>query len=263
MLKNPMKQLLKEGGIAVGPWMDLAEPALVEIAGYIGYDFVILEHEHAARSLSQLEQLIRAADVAQIPTIVRIKENTDSLIQQVLDAGAMGVLIALTRTKEDAIKAVRAAKFPPLGVRGAEPWIRSTKFGGYGISYAEYVKEMNEQITVSALVENQEGVDNVADIASVDGLDGLYYGLWDHALELGMVDQCDKPPPTLLAARDKVNEASKSQGKWVWGYVPDPADVAEQVKMGVNVLTVPHDSKMIWDCHKEWLKKVRAEIGRI
>jgi 4-hydroxy-2-oxoheptanedioate aldolase len=260
MIKNKMKQILKEGGVALGAWINLAEPVLVEIIGHIGYDFVVLEYEHVCRGLNQIEELISAADSAQIPAFVRIKEKSDSLIQQLLDAGAMGIIAAFTATKEDAIKVVRAAKYPPLGVRGVAFATRATKFAQTPAGFAQYAKKANEQTMVFALIENREGVENVTDIASVDGLDGLDFGSADLSFDLGIPGQHQHP--MVLAARERVIEACKSQGKYLLLVCADPARMAEMVKLGPNILVLPHDIGLIRGYYVELLKRMKAAVGR-
>ena len=258
MIRNKVLQITKEGRVALGAWVDLADPELVEMMGYIGYDFVILEHEHASRTVSQLQELITAADAAQIPTFVRIKENSDSLIQQILDAGAAGIILALTRTKEDAMKAVRASKYPPLGVRGLSITVRSTGFASISISYEEYARQANDHTMVFALIETRDAVDNVTSIASVEGLTGLFFGPGDYSIDAGVPWQVNHPK--VIAARDRIAEACKNQRKLLWLLIFDPAQAKDLVRLGARILVTLPSRYLLRDFYEEYLQRMKASI---
>ena len=122
------KALHSEQG-AFGPFMITSDPAFVEAAGYAGYDFVLLDMEHGPGTFENLQNLIRAANVAGVCPVVRVPRGTDIWIDQALDVGAGAVMIPQIDTAEQARIAVSAAKFSPRGTRGTCRFVRSAAYG--------------------------------------------------------------------------------------------------------------------------------------
>ncbi|MDD5287497.1 MAG: aldolase/citrate lyase family protein [Dehalococcoidales bacterium] len=258
MIKNNMKKKIREGKVAIGAWVDLPAPELVEMAGHMGFDFVIVEHEHAARNLAQLEDYFRAADAANIPAMVRTKDNSPGFLQHIMDAGAMGVFLAMTKTKEDIAKAVRGVKYPPIGGRGHMRCLRSDNMIPDKMSWPEYAKDANENTMVFALVENVEGVKNIDEIASVEGLDGIQFGPADFSVDAGIPEQYDT---TLVKdARNKVSAACKKHGKILWFPLFGPFGPGKLAEMGGQMLTVRHDKLLIYEAWDALLKNAKTEL---
>ena len=115
---------------AFGPFMITSDAAFVESAGYAGYDFVLLDMEHGPGTFENLQNLIRAANVAGVMPVVRVPRGTDIWIDRALDVGAGGVLVPQVDTAEQARAAVAAAKFAPLGNRGTCRFVRSAAYSG-------------------------------------------------------------------------------------------------------------------------------------
>lgn len=263
MRKNSMKQKLQEGRVVFVSWLDLG-PQLVEIMGHVGFDAVVLEQEHACRDLGVIEQLIIAADAAQIPALVRLRDFTPTLVQQILGAGAAGIIACHVKTREDALRAVSCAKYPPLGIRGNHSCLRSTEYvGALDMSrWGEVTKEANEQTLVVAVIEDPEGADNAAEIASVQGLDVLFFGPGDMALSMGLAGQWEHPQ--VLAQSDKVVKAARSQNKWVWMHLNDPGLTKTLIERGANIISFGHDVQVIPRWYREALQSMIAaarELG--
>src|SRR5690606_21419726 len=119
-----LKPALREGTVLVGTWVNTPTPSEVEIIGYAGFDFVMLDTEHSSYGIEAGEGLIRAADAARIPALMRVAENKPSAIGKALDYGAQGIVVPHIGTAEEARQAVRGARFAPAGVRGAAPSVR-------------------------------------------------------------------------------------------------------------------------------------------
>ena len=262
MRRYKKKELLRKGQVPIGAWSDLSDPHVVELAGHVGFDFIVLECEHTSRDLSQIEQLIYAADAAQMPVLVRIRDLSTDLIVRILAAGAMGVLLSQTQTKEDAVKLVEATKYPPLGRRGMHPTIRATQFSFNlgGPELVEYTKVANEETMVMVIIEDRLGVDNIDEILSVDGIDGVNFGPVDLALDYGCLDQW-RDHPKMLAARDKVIKACRDHNKVIWEFVVNPEDIADLIKKGVNGIFFAHDIILLRILYEKSLKTMRAIVN--
>lgn len=121
---NRMQQKLRQGQPAFGGLLRTPEPTLVEVLGYAGYDYAVLDAEHGAHSFEAPDTLVLTAYASDITPIVRVNENAPDLIMRVLDIGAQGVLVPHIKNADDARRAVDAALYPPDGARHrSEPWL--------------------------------------------------------------------------------------------------------------------------------------------
>jgi len=126
---NKIEEFIRKGRVAFGTFVFLPEPAIVEIIGNCGYDFIILDMEHASLDLRDVEKLIRSAELSGVVPFVRISKNKYEDILRVLEAGAMGVLIPHVMNGGEMFRAVEAVKYQPQGKRGACRGVRAARYG--------------------------------------------------------------------------------------------------------------------------------------
>lgn len=175
---------------ALGPFMICTDPAMVESAGYAGYDFVLLDMEHGTTTMQQLPNLIRAANVAGVCPVVRVPRGTDIWIDQALDVGAGGVMIPQIDNAEQAAAAVKAAKFSPVGMRGTCRFVRSAGFGS--IPGSEYFSKAQDTCVILQ-AEGKKALDNIEEIMDVPGIDVIFIGPYDLSSALGHVGEINHP----------------------------------------------------------------------
>ena len=128
MRKNSLKEKLAQGKTVIGAFVRVAAPALVEICAYNGFDFVVLDAEHGPLGEETVEHLVRAAEVSDIPALVRVPDNVPSTILRFMDTGAMGVHVPEVNSKQEAIGAMSGVKYQPEGHRG----LAGVRASGYG-----------------------------------------------------------------------------------------------------------------------------------
>lgn len=188
--------------IHLGTWLQINNAEVVEIIGNSEFSFVVIDMEHGNIWLESLEHLIRAAENAHLFPIVRVPENNASLILKVLDLGAKGLIIPHISSKEEAEKAVKAAKYPPYGERGSCPCIRA---GGHMVEdWSSFAQKTNEEVKVILLVEGEEGISNFSEIVSVEGVDAYMIGPFDLSVSLGVPGQVNHP-----LVEEKLREVSQ------------------------------------------------------
>lgn len=204
---NRVKQILKQGGTVYGSAVRLPEPGLVEILGYAGFDFVLIDGEHGSMDWTEMERMILAGLATEAAPFVRVVKNEPERVMRTLDIGAMGVLIPHCRTAEDASRFVDGALYPPRGQRGIGPG-RGTKWGS--VPSEEYFRTIDDQIVLLALVEDPEGVENIEAIVEVPGLDIAWVGTGDLAAAYGVPGQTSHPK--VVAAADRILAAGKRKG---------------------------------------------------
>ena len=198
------KILKKE--LVIGTWLQTGDPTTAEIMADCGWDFIAADMEHTNMSETEFVSFARAIWGSSSP-FARVESDDPLSIRKVLDLGAQGVVVPMVNTKEQAQRIVEAAKYAPQGKRGFA-FIRANK---YGVDFDEYAKQANDKIAVIAMIETKEGVENIDDILSVDGIDGVFVGPYDMSGSYGVVGQVDHE--LVQAAKMKILEACKRHNK--------------------------------------------------
>lgn len=213
-----------------GLFMIATDPAMVESAGYAGYDFVLLDMEHGTTTFQTLPNLIQAANVAGVMPVVRVPRGSDIWIDQALDVGAGGLMIPQIDTAEQARAAVSAAKFAPLGTRGTCRFVRSACFGG--VPGSEYFQKAQDTVVI-VQAEGKKAVENLDEILDVEGIDIVFVGPYDLSSSLGVIGQ--RTGQVMECIQDICQRAS-SKGVKV-GCFADTVQSAKHLRaMGVRFL---------------------------
>jgi 2-keto-3-deoxy-L-rhamnonate aldolase RhmA len=211
--QNNLRRVLAEGKKAYGAWLLIPSTIIVEIAGYAGLDFCAIDNEQGNFNDETVAEMIRAGENVGLAVIVRVVANHPGLILKVLNAGGDGIIVPHICTKEDAERAVRAAKHAPEGMRGAMYALRRD---GYGtINHSEYLAAINDEIMVFLTIEDIEAMNNLDEIASVKGIDGLVIGRADLAQSMGIIGQMAHPD--IKAAEQKIVAACKANALEFYG----------------------------------------------
>jgi 4-hydroxy-2-oxoheptanedioate aldolase len=183
MRANRVKQQIRDGQASVGVFQNAMSPSIAELFGLVGFDFLCVDAEHGPMAVESCEAMIRAADGAGIPTLVRIAENSPQNILRYLDAGALGVQIPMVNTAEQAMAVVNAVKYPPVGRRG----LAAVRANGWGLggNLGDYTRQANAETLVVIQVETREAIENLDAILAVDGVDIVFLGPTDLSTSLG------------------------------------------------------------------------------
>jgi 4-hydroxy-2-oxoheptanedioate aldolase len=187
---NKLRARLAAGQRVYGLINSIPSPLLVEMIGYAGFDFVILDLEHVGVNPQTLEDLIRAAECCGLTPMVRVPGVEPGTILRVLDAGAQGIVVPRVQDEGQARQAVRASRYHPLGERGISGG-RTTGFGT--LLLADYMAMANRELMVVAMIEDAAGIENVDAIAAVPGIDMVLEGAIDLSQSLGVPAQPQHP----------------------------------------------------------------------
>jgi 4-hydroxy-2-oxoheptanedioate aldolase len=183
--KRSLKERLFDGEVLVGPACLSSSPDVIEIVGYAGFDWVFIDTEQPALGIDQdLQNLQRAADSANIASIIRVPQINLGEINKVLNMGTQGLWVPHVESAAEAQAAVDAALYPPLGHRGACPSIRVAQFGFIG--WDEHVERSNANTLLTMTIETVEGLEHVEEIAAVPGVDSLCLGTFDLGVDMGL-----------------------------------------------------------------------------
>lgn len=226
---------------AFGPFMITSDPAFVEAAGYAGFDFVLLDMEHGPGTFENLQNLIRAANVAGICPVVRVPRGTDIWIDQALDVGAGVVMIPQIDTAEQARAAISAAKFSPHGTRGTCRMVRSACYGAY--PRAQYFSKA-QQTAVILQAEGKKAVENLDEILHTPGIDVLFIGPYDLSSSLGYVGEVDHPE-VVACIKDIIAKAT-AKGVKLGCFADTVEDAKKWRDMGVRFIGYSCDTYLFY-----------------
>lgn len=251
---NKLKKNLQSGKVVIGPFLKLADPAIVEIAGLAGFDFVIIDTEHGPISFETAQNLIRSAEIAGITPIIRVSENSPSLILRSLDIGAQGVQVPQISTKDDAVKAVEAAKFFPQGSRGVCRFVRSAGYSSKNQN--EYFKISNQETIVIVHIEGVEGIDNLSEILTVKGLDIIFLGPYDLSQSCGVPGEVNHP--TVIEKMEKSVSLSKKMNVAVGTFVDNIESAKKWLGLGVQYISFSVDVGIFFNACSNIVKGLRS-----
>ncbi len=231
---NKTRHIIAEGGSAFGTFAMLGEPALVEMIGYAGLDFVLIDTEHSGNTTEQVGNLVRAAEVSGITPLVRVTTNSHELILRALDAGAAGVLVPQVNTVAEAAAAVRAARYAPQGERGVAGVVRAARYGF--VPMADYLQGSNRENLVITQVEHIDAVKNLESILAVEGIDGIFIGPTDLSQSMGVTGQFNDPE--LRKTIHSVIDKTRRTNKWAGIFCLNAEDAAYWKAAGAQFLTI-------------------------
>ncbi len=217
----------------LGSFLGLSSPPLVEMLGFAGYDFVVLDAEHGTFSQERMEDCIRAAAAVNVSCVVRVADLEAKLILSALDLGAEGVQVPQVETAEQARTVVRFSHFPPVGERG---YGSTTRAAGYGFRPRPVVKEMAERrLVVNIQIESRAGVDHLAAILETEGIDVVFIGSSDLSMAYGYDSPND---PAMMPLLEKLISAIHSSGKIPGLHLSDWSKIECLQRLGVRYFTI-------------------------
>lgn len=210
-MQNPVKHKLKNGQKTIGAFSQIISPESAEIMSRSGFDWIIVDLEHAPGDFANLQSQLQAMNGSGVVPFARASWNDMVAIKRTLDTGVMGVLIPYVNTREEAIAAVAACKYPPLGVRGVAG---SPRAAGYTRNTMPYLTSANDEVVVMIAVETMEAVENLDEILTVEGLDGIFIGPVDLASSMGYLGDPSQPEvqDTIALIESKVLPSDKFLG---------------------------------------------------
>ncbi len=240
---NPFKKAMAERRPQIGLWLGLASPYTTEICAGAGFDWLLLDGEHAPNTLDSL--LVQAQVIAGYPgshAIARVPMGHghvgQMLIKQYLDLGIQTLLVPMVDTPQQAAEIVRSMRYPPQGVRGMGG-ARGSRWG----RYPNYPKEANAQVCLLVQAETQQALDNLDAIAATEGVDGVFIGPADLSASMGHVGNPAHPEvqKAIEDAIARINRAGKAAGI----LTPDEAQSRRYLELGALFVAVGLDNNLL------------------
>ncbi|MEC5408614.1 4-hydroxy-2-oxoheptanedioate aldolase [Paraburkholderia sp. MPAMCS5] len=234
--KNSFKDALARNEQQFGLWAAFADAYVTEALAGAGFDWLLIDNEHAPNDVrSTLAQLQAVAPYASHPVVRPVRSDT-ALIKQYLDIGAQTLLLPMIDTAEQAREAVAATRYPPHGVRGVGSALaRASRFNRVG----GYLENAHREICVLVQVETTTGLQNLAAIADVDGVDGVFFGPSDLSASMGLLGKAgaDEVRSSIRSGIETVRRAGKAAGV----LAPDQSIAREYLDAGATFVAIGTD----------------------
>lgn len=221
VLENSFKTRLKAGESLLGIWNSLASPVASEALSLLGYDWMLFDTEHSPVEISMVQPLLQAAAGGTAAHVARPAWNDKVLVKRLLDIGVQTLLIPFVQNAEEARNAVAATRYPPAGIRGVAGSTRASRYG----TTKDYLGKANEQICVLAQIETGDALEHLEDIASVEGIDGIFIGPSDLSASLGYLGN---------PSAEKVQEVIQNAAKRILACNKAPGILATNVEDGLR-----------------------------
>ena len=207
MRPNTVKEKWAKGQVAVGGWLAINSSFSAEIMAHQGFDWLCVDMQHGAADFQTAMAMLQAISTTPTMPFARVPWNEPSIIMKFLDAGAYGIIVPMIETKEDAEKAVWAMRYPPKGMRSSGPF-RAALYGGEG-----YQDRANDELVLAVMIETPKALENLDEIAGVDGIDALYIGPSDLSQALGLGPRYNADNPKHAETVLKIRDAALRHGK--------------------------------------------------
>lgn len=235
-----LRETWSAGRPAVGVWSLLADPVVAELLGACDADYVVVDLQHGAASWADLPTVCQAMRAGGRAPLVRVPWNEPVHVMRALDCGAAGVVVPLVDSAEDAVRAVQACSFPPAGSRSWGPMWGDVRLDG-----ALPPAEQDARVLCVVMVETRAGVDAVAEIAAVPGVDAVYVGPNDLALGCGLGRATYRDSADVDALLQRVVDACRSAGTVAGLHCSDAEMAAHWIGRGVRMVTTATDTTVL------------------
>jgi 4-hydroxy-2-oxoheptanedioate aldolase len=248
---DQVRQKWRAGDVSYGLWTAIPDPFAAELSALSGLDYICVDQQHGVMDYSDLVSLLPAIERHGVLPITRVPANEPWLIGRSLDAGAMGVVVPMVSTAEQAAAAVAACRYSPHGIRSFGP-IRAV------IAAGSSDPRQLESVLCVVMVETVEGLANVEAIAATPGVDAIYVGPADLALSLGLEPKLEATEPRHAEAIAAIQKACTQSGIAAGIQCSDGAAARLQAQAGFQMVTVAKDSALLQAAVRRELRVARG-----
>ncbi|WDZ99927.1 HpcH/HpaI aldolase family protein [Mucilaginibacter sp. SJ] len=256
MKNTTLKQQLKDKKNTVGSWITIPHQSVIDILAEAGFDWLTIDLEHTSIDYNELQILIGFIQARGMAALVRVSKNEEVVIKRALDAGADGIIVPMVCSMIEAKQAVEFAKYPPVGKRG----VGLNRAQRYGYAFEDYKEWVSKHLVVIAQIEHIDGVKNIEDIISTDGIDGIIIGPYDLSGSLGIPGQYNEP--IVQEALKKVEETCNEKAFSMGYHVIDPKIelVKDKQDAGYNFIAFSTDFLFMGRNASDEMKKLKQYL---
>ncbi len=232
-----LKDHVAHNRLTVGSWVQLGDPALVEMLATGPFDWLAVDLEHTTIGIARAGEIIRIGDLAGCPTLVRLAGIDPGQIKQVLDAGAAGLIAPMVNSADQAAAFVDASRYPPAGSRG----VGLGRAQAYGVDFPAYKERIGRELILLCQIEHVDGLDALDDILAVDGVDGFFVGPYDLSASLGHPGEFDHPDVVAALERIATYAADPAVLAGIHVVEPDLDRLGQAIRAGYRFVALASD----------------------
>ncbi len=242
----------------IGSWVTLNHFSIVEIMADAGFDWLCVDMEHSVTDYYEAQQLIATIQAKGIKAYVRVGENNTRIIKRVLDAGADGIIVPMVNSKEEAIKAINAVKYPPIGQRG----VGLARAQKYGFGFEDYKDNEADNIKLILQIEHIDAVNNLEEILSLDAIDGTFIGPYDLSGSMGKPGKYNDSDVKEVLLR--YEDIAKKYNKLIGFHViqPDYKLVLDKIDLGYNFIAFSLDTLFLGTIARNQMNQVKTILKK-
>ncbi len=244
MRRNELKSLLAKGEPITNAWLSIASSYLAEGAGHQGFDCITVDLQHGMIGFETAIAMLQAISATPSVPLVRAPSNSAEKIMHLLDAGAYGVICPMISTKEQTERFVAACRYPPRGTRSFGP-ARGKLYGG-----PDYFQAANDEILAVPMIETAEALENIDQILGVQGVDMIYIGPNDLALDLGEQPGAETMDGATSKAIAHILSRARSAGIATGIFCADGKLAQQRLREGFDLVTLGNDFNQLMDAMK-------------
>lgn len=238
--ENILKARLSRGEATAGLWLSLANSYASELAGYIGFDWLLIDGEHAPNDLRTIMEQLQVLKSSPSPVVVRPPIGETYIIKQLLDMGAQSLLIPMVESAAQAEMLVRAVRYPPRGIRGVGAGsARASNFGNID----DYISTADDQMCLMVQIETRAGLAALDEIAATEGVDCLFIGPSDLSADMGYPG--NPFAPEVQAAIEDAIPRIRAHGKAAGVYMTDKSYAQRYFELGATMIAVGSDAAVL------------------
>ena len=245
MRRSKTLEMLRAGKTVISTKCNTSDPRVVEIAAMMGFPCIWVDTEHTANDYFVTEKQIMAAKMYDADVLVRIPRGSYSEYIRPLELDAAGIMVPHVMSVEEAKEIVRMTRFHPIGRRPVDGGNADAKY--CMVPTHEYTQQANDQRFVILQIEDPEAMEQIDEIAAVEGFDMLFFGPADYSHAIGVPGQMDHPE--VVAGFRRVAEAAKKHGKFA-GTVGGAGNFDKLVEMGYTFISTGADVVALWKYYK-------------
>jgi 4-hydroxy-2-oxoheptanedioate aldolase len=256
-MKNELKEKMRKGLPVVGTFFETGSNTAVECLGLSGLDFLVVDTEHGPFDVESAMEFIRAAELRNIEPLVRIKDHSRASVLKMLDVGAKGLIIPNIETVDQVKKLVEYGKYYPLGRRG----FAATRCGGFGFdehasgTIEEYFRISNNETMILPQCETKGCLDNIEEIMSIEGIDGIFIGPYDLSIALDIPAQFSEQK--FIKAMERILKVCKDAGKFAFIYSGSVEAARKYIRDGFNGVAYALDTTVIINAYRNFIEQIK------
>ena len=255
MRKNKLKQLWASGKTAINAWLTIPSAWTAETMAHTGYDAITIDMQHGFADYQTALTMLQAISTTDAVPLARVPWNEPATIMRLLDAGVYGLVCPMVNSREEAEAFVGACRYPPLGYRSYGP-IRANLYAG-----DDYFDNANQTVITLAMIETAQALENLEEIVTTPGLDGVYVGTVDLSISMGLAGLGDLNDPILQNALNSIVTQIVKHNRIAGIHASTPENATKLSEQGFRLITPVNDTKLLRSAAKNVLEETRKRMG--